>query len=366
MRKGIVVSLLLGLMVSSGIALQSGVLPEGVGAKYSAMGGAGSAIVDDISCSYFNPAGIVSAGAMELKLGAATATEGMNDLTKALTGLSDPAKFLADNFNNTVNVKGGINAFLGLNLAKIGISVLPVANLTLSKPTAGTVAGTLAGSGYGEGILTLGYSFSIPGLPVAGLDVGINVKAIQDVTASSTAVGTTSADSVLNYTGMGYDVGVKASINTLAVPLSVGVVMKDIGATLKGKQQAITTTYNPLTGAITGQTKTETTLADQTYPTTLVIGAATQIPGVGLKVAADYDSVSGSGVSYNVTHLGIEYPIAGLLSIRAGMISGNNGNISVTTVGAGFDILMGLNVAYITDSKNNKNNKTAVDFGFAF
>ncbi|MEE8638060.1 MAG: hypothetical protein V3T21_03345 [Candidatus Margulisiibacteriota bacterium] len=369
MKKIVLVCMFLSLCVSSVYAFPSGSVPYGVGAKYAGMGGAGAAIVDDLSCAYFNPAGIVKTGSMGLLIGAGTATEGMDELIKALSGASDPAKFLSDNFDNTVNISGGLSSIVGINIAKVGLSVIPIASITLNKPTAGQIVGSsLTASAAYEGIATLGYSLSIPGIPIASLDLGANIKSVNSISGSSTVnSNTSSTDLVTTLSGIGFDIGAKASIDTLVIPLSIAIVMKDIGETLKGKTKTITTTYDPTTGNITDQTETEVDAPDFTSPTTLVIGASTKIPGVGLRVALDIDSVSGSGVSYSVTHLGLEYPIVGVLALRAGIISGGQGgNISMTTIGAGFNLGLGLNVAMMFDGKNSKNNSTILDFGFAF
>lgn len=366
MKKIVLVCMFLGLCVASVYAFPSGSLPYGVGAKYAGMGGAGAAIVDDLSCAYFNPAGIVKTGSTGLIIGAGTATEGMNELIKALSEASDPAKFLSDNFDNTLNISGGLNSIVGLNIAKVGLSVIPVASLTLYKPTAGTIVGSsLTASAAYEGIATLGYSLSIPGIPIASLDLGANIKSVNFINGYSIVTSATSStDQVTNLSGIGFDIGAKASIDTLVIPLSVAIVMKDIGETLKGKIKTINTTYD-LAGNITNQTEAEVDAPDSTSPTTLVIGASTKIPGVGLRVALDIDSVSGSGTSYSVTHLGLEYPVVGILALRAGIISGGpGGNISMTTIGAGFNLGLGLNVAMMFDGKNSKNNSTILDFGF--
>jgi len=56
----------------------------------------------------------------------------------------------------------------------------------------------------------------------------------------------------------------------------------------------------------------------------------------------------------------------GLVKLRIGSISGGtDGSISQTTLGAGFNVGLGLNVAWITDNKNSKNNSMVFDFGFA-
>ncbi|MBU0672482.1 MAG: hypothetical protein KJ732_05600 [Candidatus Margulisbacteria bacterium] len=369
MKRIMLVSLLVSTLVSVSFALQSGSVPYGVGAKYAGMGGAASAIVDDITCAYFNPAGIVKTGKMELKIGAGTATDGMNELLNVISQASDPAQILANNYNKVLNINGGFNGIVGLNIAKVGLSVIPIASLRITKPTAGSILGSslIANGGY-EGALTLGYSLSIPGIPIASFDLGTNLKTITSVTGSSVINSATqSTDTVTSYSGVGFDIGAKASINTLAVPVSVALVLKDIGETLNGKTKTITTTYD-ITGNITNQTQAEVDAPAMTNPTTLVIGAATVIPAVGLKVAADIDSVSGSGTSYTVTHLGVEYPVLGVMALRAGMISGGPGgsSISMTTLGAGFNLGLGLNVATMMDANNSKNNSTIVDLGFAF
>jgi len=371
MRKFFVVSLLLGLVASSGFAMPSGFLPLGVGGKYAAMGGAGASIVDDITCSYYNPAGILNTGNMELKIGAGAATEGLNDLIAALGNASNPAKFMSDNFNKTISVNGGFNSIIGLNVAKVGITIIPLASLMLQKTPGLNVGEGLSASANYEGILTLGYGLSVPGIPIADINLGANIKTVNSVTGNSNVASATStSDNVTTYSGLGFDIGAQANVNTPLVPVSVGLVYKDLAETLKGTQQTITTTYNA-TGGIASQTKADTTPPDVTVPSTLVIGASTVIPGVGVRVAVDIDNVASSATmgnpSYSVTHIGLEYPILGIVALRAGNVSGGvNGSISQTTFGAGFNLGANINVAMMTDAKNSKNNSTMVDFGFAF
>lgn len=375
MKKIILVFLLFGLLVSAGFAIPSGLLPVGVGAKYGAMAGAASSIVDDITCAYYNPAGIVKSGNMELKIGAGAATEGLSQLTSTLGNASDPAKFLSDNFSNVLNIGGGLNAIIGVNVAKIGLSLIPVASLSLNKP-ANTIAGTANAAASYDGVLTLGYTFGVPGLP-AGLDIGANIKSANAIMASSTGaaagLGFSSADNIMTYSGVGFDLGAKASLDIPVVPVSVAVVFKDISETLKGKVKSVNTTYDS-TGKITNQnTVSDADGPDVTVPMTTVIGASTMIPGVGLKVAVDIDNVAsstnyyGGNPAYSLTHLGLEYPLLGIVALRAGTVSGGPGGaISQTTLGVGFNLGVNLNIAMMSDAKNSKNNATAIDFGFAF
>jgi hypothetical protein len=354
-------------LISAVYAIPSGFLPVGVGAKYAGMGGAGAAIVDDISCAYFNPAGIVKTRGFGLELGGGAATEGLSDLNTLWGNVNDPAKFLSSNFDKNVDINGGVNLIMGLNVSKIGLSVIPAASLQLRK-TAGTIIGSyLLGNVVYDSALTLGYGFGLPGLPVS-LDIGANLKSINYLTAQSIVNNaTSSSDYTYNQSGIGFDLGAKAGIDTPIVPINCAIVMKDLGATLKGKRTAINTTYDTI-GNIISQNKTETDMADYTIPTTLVIAAATKIPVVGILAALDIDSVSGGDITpYTLTHLGFEYPILGLFAIRAGLVSGGvNGNISQTTFGAGLNMGVNANIAFVADSKNSKNNQTVVDVGFGF
>jgi hypothetical protein len=370
MKKLSFVALILSLCVSASFAMQSGYIPYGVGARFAGMAGAGSALCDDITSAYYNPAGIVDSGRMEFKLGLGAATEGMNEIINTFSKATDPAKFFTDNFNKTVTLNGRFGAALGLNVAKVGISFLPVGYLSINKPAAG-LSGNIGAGVFSDAAVTLGYGFSTPGLPFGKLNVGANIKSVNNVIASSVANAATSTsnDNVSTYSGLGFDIGTRASIDTLVMPFSVAIVLKDIGETLKGKGQNITTTYDNA-GNITNQNKVEGDLPDLTAPTTMVIGAATTIPVIGLKVALDLDSVASSNInpSYSLMHLGVEYPIVGILAVRAGMVSGgpSGAEISQTTFGAGLNLGFNLNAALMMDGKNSKNNSTIFDLGFAF
>jgi len=349
--------------------MQSGLIPYGVGAKYAGMGGAGSALVDDMSCAYYNPAGIVKSS-VELKIGAGAATDGLSDMIGVLGSASNPSKFIVDNYSKKLDLNGNINAIVGLKVAGIGLSWIPVGSLTLLKD-ANQLVGTASAGLNHEAILTLGYSLGLPIVNLANVDLGLNVKSANSIGATSAGVlsgtNTIFTDTITNRSGMGFDIGAKAEINTIVMPFSVAIVMKDIGETLKGTVQTTVSTYDA-TQTRTGQTSSSVNAPDVTSPTTLVIGAATAIPGIGLKVALDLDSISGSGTSYSLTHLGLEYPILGIVALRAGTVSGGPGgsSISQTTIGAGFNLGIGLNFAMIMDGKNSKNNSTIVDCGFAF
>ena len=368
MKKSILACLILGLIASSSaFAMPSGILPYGVGAKYAAMGGAGASLVDDIAAAYYNPAGMYRSGGMDLKIGAGTASDGSDQLMKVFGNMTNPAKFLSDNFSSSLDINGNANAMLGLSIANIGLSVMPAGNLRLLK-AANTLDGTILGGGYSDSALTFGYGLKIPYLAKAG--VGINLKYIHNaaVSAAVAASGatTTMTNTVTQYSGMGFDVGLQGTLDVIpTAPISVAVVYKDLASNLNGTAQVSAGTFNTLTGAeITPMTTvSDGPIAGTSVPSTLVIGASGQIPLIGLKVAADIDTIGGN-TPYSVTHIGLEYPLAmGLVNLRIGKISGSN--VDMFTYGAGI-LKDTINIAMISDNKNSKNNQMIADVHIGF
>jgi hypothetical protein len=371
MRKVIVSLLGVLVMVSASLAAY---LPYGSSAKYAAMGGAGSAIADDISTAYYNPAGILSTGNMDVKLGLGAATENLSDILALAGTTNDPAKLVTDNFSKKLDINGSMFGLVGINVAKVGITILPFGSLVAAKDANSANGSATALLGY-EGIITLGYGLSLPGLPIAKLDLGTNIKYGNLSFGYANVSGTSTSTAKIPLSAVPYfDLGARAKFDNFAFPISGAIVMRDINANLKGTLKLDTN------GTSLGEGNFETNL--YTPPST-TIGLATTIPVVGLKVAIDYDAIGSTTTTvasigavvpasttktdgFSLTRLGLEYPVLGILAIRAGYITGNNGNTSITTVGAGLNFLGNLDVAMIMDSKNSKNNSTMVDLGFAF
>ncbi|MCX5749944.1 MAG: hypothetical protein NTZ10_06880 [Candidatus Saganbacteria bacterium] len=369
MKKIVLACLSVCLIASAAIAMPSGVLPYGASAKIAGMGGAGSAIVDDIAAAYYNPAGMARAQAVALKLGAAYTSQGSDKLMNVLGNISNPAKFLADNFSQQINVKGSVNAIVGFDVAKTGISVIPVTYLELNKNKNEFGAGAIANLNS-DSALTMGYGVGVPYL--GDINIGFNAKYIYNATAdASVAAGVSTTDitnTVNSYSGFGLDIGMQGKTNVVpTMPISFALVYKDLFANLKGTQAKTKGTFNNSDGSQSGpmQNLTPSPLADVSVPTTLVIGAATEIPLIGAKLAVDLDSVS-SG--YSVTHIGLEYPILmKLVALRIGSISGGNSAAPVNMMTYGIGVLADtVNLAFVSDNNNSTNNKTMVDVHIGF
>lgn len=369
MKKILVSILITAMIVPASFAMPSASLPYGPSAKFAAMGGAGSALVDDVTSAYYNPAGMAKAQNMSFKLSAGAATDGLNDMINTLSSAGDPSKFILDNYSKALDLSGGANVMVGLDIFKTGISFIPSASLNVSK-AANSANGSATAVAMGEGVVTIGRGVSAPFL--GSLNAGINIKYVADSMGLAAVSGTTSTTNTYIYTGTGFDLGVQGKVDAIpTMPVSVGVVYKDIAETLKGKTSTTTKTIDPLTGQVLSETKTpDADIADMTTQPTLVIGAAAQIPVVGATLAIDLDNVAAaSGMqAYSVTHIGLEYPVAmGMVNLRLGTISGgpSGSPINMTTYGAGILGNM-INIAMITDSNNSKNNRTMFDIGFGF
>lgn len=361
MKKTIVVFLFILFCASLSQAQQL------IGGRASGMGGAGVAATDDISAAYYNPAALMRSNVIltEVKVDLGAAYTDVTALSNSLAKASDPAQFLLDNYSTNLSFSGSLNGLIGLNLRKIGLSVIPLLATTVTKP-ANSVAGTVTATGFYEPTLTLGTTFSVPFLPAA-LDVGVNAKQINPILGSITTTGTaTNASGVQTVgtgSGMGYDLGL---LTTFDIPfvskLAVGVVMRDISASYTRTDKQRNAHIDQTTGKVTYDA--ETTLPDKnfTLDSSTAIGAYTTIPGIGLGVAADIEMTK----TDTNTHIGIELPLLfDTLFLRAGVASGPN--LSLTTVGAEIDLrILKAALTTIANAKNTSLTTTVADISFGF
>lgn len=356
MKKIIVVGLMVLLLAS---ASQAQLL---IGSRAAGMGGAGTAVVNDLAAAYYNPAGLMNnqARAAELKIALGASYSNPDKLLTAISGATDPAQFLQDNYSTNLDFGGSLNGVIGLNVRKIGISVIPMASANVNK-AANSLAGTAAGIGNAAGVLTLGHSFGVP--YVGTLHLGVNSKYIY---ATNGAIVATAAGGTQTWgvgTGMGFDIG---ALTTVSVPmvtdLNLAFVARDLNesATYKNKSQTAAPDPADPTKFVMGPTvdQADTTVAGTS---SYVLGASATIPVVGILTAVDFENVSAAGNPQTNTHIGIEWPIfMNMLVLRAGTASGPN--LQLTTYGAKINLpILGLDVAAVMDGKDTKNSSYVVD-----
>ena len=327
------------------------------GARLAAMGNAGTAVANDISSAYYNPAGLMSTNTrwMKLKIGAGAAMTGMNSLLALASQSTDLNTFMFNNFSNAIDANGTAGAFLGFEAGKFGLSVIAEGSLAGSKIANSANGSASAGVNY-DVVLTMGTTLNLPMLPMGFADVGLNLKQVNQINSSTAIVATTATYGQGIGTGYGIDLGLRTGLDTPIAPIAVGLVIKDLMETINTTTTSRIDTVDITDGSYTKGTATETT-SSTPISSTVVIGAATQIPGYGTTVALDYASALGTAE----WRLGLEQSIIPFfLTGRAGLISGTN--TAKTTLGLGLDFLGSLNAAYIIDGKNSQDTVLIVDF----
>ena len=348
-----------------------------IGAKIGGMGGAGVANATDLSAVYYNPAGLMKAGRAEFKLSLNPSYSDYTNLVDAFNKSTDPSEILQDNFATDLSFQGDLAGMVGLNINKIGISalILPLGDnagdtlsatntVNINKPANALQAGATYAVRQ-DTVLTLGYTFSLPGLPIASLDTGVNLKSINAVygTLNASVTDTTSPYRKGSGTGTAFDLGARTSLDVPVVgSLAVGLALRDVGGQINYERKEEIFYFNNVTQTITKGAETALPDKSVTLNPTTVIGAAATIPTINLGVAADLEFAK----SETITHLGVEYPIMpNVLIGRAGLASGSS--ISKTTLGVKLNIpFLTLDAAAVMDGKDSSVMGWVVDIGAGF
>ncbi|MBU0686793.1 MAG: hypothetical protein KKB81_02955 [Candidatus Margulisbacteria bacterium] len=344
-----------------------------IGAREAGMGGCGVSSAFGLTSVAYNPAGLINSGMGEFTLSLGGASQNIDQIINAVGAATDPATFLVNNLNTNLEANGSLFGLLGFCFNKVGLSViLPSMTAALNKPS-GTIAGSATITGRYDVALTLGTTVPVPGL--GGVDLGTNLKYIGfgygNVNAAGQTLPFTASQTYGVGSGTGLDIGARTNI---AIPFlssfAVGIAMRDIGAKATvAEPKSRNVTFNA-DSTITEGAETTGASQDYTFPTTTAIGCSGTVPGMGLMVAADIESISGgTGMVANnetVTHLGLEMPIiANTLIGRAGLATGQN--VSRTTLGAAVNIpFLNVQAAMVIDGKNSKNLSFVVDAGATF
>lgn len=292
---------------------QVGMAMTGIGARGIGMGGAYTAIADDGTAAYWNPAGIT-----QLKAGF-TPSYGTignwNDMFDCLKDLNE-----GEHVELSVGeLNAGGNLGVGFNTSRFGINIFADANM---HSVADANGGGLAINGKGQGVITMAREFT----PL--LSVGANIKYVTVVAGAmaETHVGDISYSSHYGTgSGVALDLG---GMFRIGETIRVAAVVRDLSL------GEITLTGNKTSG-VPVSTTTDWT-GKYEFPSVLVLGGAVKIPVAGTLIAADLETpLAGDGEEGKV-RIGVEQPIipARLLVVRVGGYTADNGKFGYTA-GAG-------------------------------
>jgi hypothetical protein len=359
MKKLLIFACMTMIFASASFAIGSG-----IGARSMAMGGTGIAIANDVAtAAYFNPAALMYGPEnFETQLLGGGAVQGLTGIIEAF---SSGDNFITDNFDKDYNIHSSISGGLGVSVRKVGISAIATGNANFTKP-ANALEFTLDGSMTGAVPLTLGSTFSTPGLPIASLSVGVNLKAIAsaslvtNVTQTGLSGKGTMSSSIGS--GFGFDIGAMGKLTPL---ISLGGVIRNLSASenILTKSKTI---YVSGTGDVTDEAETETRSTYSPAPE-VGIGAGIVIPITGTLIACDFENYSSpdkgnlrESISYTDTHIGIEQGVLfNLVMLRCGYFTYGAMEDSYYTYGLGLNagpLNMGLAAANsVTDSRNSSN-----------
>jgi len=367
MKKLSIFALIMAIYAGSAFAVGAG-----VGARAVAMGGTGIAIANDVvSAAYFNPAALMYGPEnVDIQLAGGGATQSIVNLAESISAGSD---FIANNFDKTLSVNGSVAGGFGFSVKKVGISAIATGFGNFNKP-ANSLTFDMLGNANVCVPLTLGSSFSTPGLPIASLAVGVNLKAIgiaqiktNVVKSGVTGIGTMEQ---ITGSGFGFDMGVLAKVTPL---LSLGAVVRNLSASanVTNKSTLLTVTA---AGDVNPGTETETKTTYTPAPET-GIGVGVVVPITGTLIACDLENYSmpkngdlNKSESFTDTHIGIEQGMLfNMVMLRFGYFTYSAFEDSFYTWGIGFNAgPASLGVASANSVADSNNSVAMAQLGLAF
>lgn len=344
----------------------------GVGVRSMAMGGTGIAIANDITAAYFNPAGLMYGPEnFECQAFGGGAMQGIAGIGEALSSGTD---FISDNFEQDYDLAASLSGGLGFSIKKVGISAIADGFAKFKKP-ANNVNMNIYGNVNASLPLTLGSTFTTPGLPFASMSVGVNLKAINEgiITTSVTSTGAMGIGTMSTTfgSGFGFDIGAAAKLTPL---VSVGGVIRNLSASTSRLKTSKTIYVDIVTGDTTEDAETETK-SSHTLPPEVGIGVGVLIPLTGTLIAYDMENYSAADPdhpnktdSYTDTHIGVEQGMYfNILMLRGGYYTYGPTQDSFFTYGLGLNMgPLSLGFAAANSVKNSRDSISSAQLGMAF
>jgi long-subunit fatty acid transport protein len=345
MKKLLVLTVSLLLLIAS---TQAAIASTGMGGRAMAMGGAFTAVADDGTAAYWNPAGLT-----QLKFGLTPTFGGLGDWN-GITDLINKMEKLEspDSFNELGELsikKTGVlvNMGAGLNFRGFGLNIYTEPNIDtdgLSGKTGdlnGNVPVVVSLSLAREFSDLIGVGVNVKSVSLARATAEYKMEAVQLEYKGNTTTVTAPNGSVKYGIGTGFalDLG---GLFKVSDRIRVGAMLRNLslgGIELKGQSNRTDLNYlqnlldeaeSPaeLEAAIEGGMDVMLTTEDYTeayqLPTVLTLGGAVKLPVTRTLIAADYE-IPFSDQAKSSLHVGVEQPIFGIIFLRAGGYTADDG-----------------------------------------
>jgi hypothetical protein len=352
----------------------------GFGTRSIAMGGTGIAACNDTNAAYFNPAGLMFGPEnFQTNISAGGATGGLQDIIDLM---SENENFITNQFENDITLSGSLNMGLGLSARKVGLGAFAHGFAVFDKPAfslgdpIGSIKFNMLSVVQYEVPLTIGSSFTTPGLPIASLAVGVNLKSLGEMTYYSDVTAGHGTQAIAVGSGFGFDIGAQAKVTPL---IMVGGVIRNLSASMDRTIKTKNIYVDPATGDITDEAEVQTKNSEAPAPE-VGVGAAIIVPITGTLIAMDLENYSSPDLSdpdkinlkvkesYTDTHIGVEQGILfNLIMLRAGYYTDSPNQDTYITYGIGINGgPASLGLAASNSQKDFHNSMAMIELGLAF
>ncbi|MFP4662717.1 MAG: hypothetical protein ACLFPF_11030 [Halanaerobiales bacterium] len=337
----------IALFISLFLITNPGVEASQLTARSYGMGGAFTAVADDVEAILYNPAGITDNGYVGLDFNMGMNILNVDELEK-VRDIADSNSY--EYINEKIDdIDGDISLdnqlFFGAKFSSIGLAY-NIKESHLLQNNSGSDNSYLS-SRVSEAIFSYGNDILEPPLEIGALSYGVNVKLV-DMSRNNYYMES-SREINIKGNGYGLDIGLLSKVTDT---LKLGCVVENLLASdidLDGQSKRYIPGEN---GWQVDQDSIEDYSETADFDPNVRVGAALDVPVLNMILAADIDNLFDQNDTGQVLHFGLEKDfVLNSLTVRAGRVTGDS--ISLTTLGFGVN-LSGASIDLAIGEESNK------------